>query len=268
MGPVARAVEQALNPVHCVAGGENGFSQAIELASDTLSNVKFVQEKRLISKFFDEISQDTGKYGFGVNETLQLMEMGAVETLVVWENLEVDRCILKNTASGEEVVKFLTKEAQQKSETYRCVASCFKLVLVVTACRMKCAAKMLLQQSLGAKCIAPHACMSSTCMHHDAAVGNHWCCTSGAFTSSTWTRRDKDGAELEQVESMPMLEWLAENYKKFGCVMEFVSDRSEEGSQFCKGFGGIGGLLRYKVDVTELEAPDEDFGEMWDEDEW
>lgn len=41
----------------CHAGGENGFSQAIELASDTLSNVKFVQEKRLISKFFDEISQ-------------------------------------------------------------------------------------------------------------------------------------------------------------------------------------------------------------------
>lgn len=41
----------------CLAGGENGFSQAIELASDTLSNVKFVQEKRLISKFFDEISQ-------------------------------------------------------------------------------------------------------------------------------------------------------------------------------------------------------------------
>ena len=45
------------------AGGENGFSQAIELASDTLSNVKFVQEKRLISKFFDEISQDSGKCG-------------------------------------------------------------------------------------------------------------------------------------------------------------------------------------------------------------
>lgn len=29
-----------------------------------LSNVKFVQEKRLISKFFDEISQDTGKFVF------------------------------------------------------------------------------------------------------------------------------------------------------------------------------------------------------------
>lgn len=110
------------------AGGENGFSQAIVLASDTLSNVKFVQEKKLISKFFDEISQDTGKYGFGVHETLQLMEMGAVETLVVWENLEVDRCILKNTGSGEEVIKFLNKESQQKSETYRCVPTSTQLI--------------------------------------------------------------------------------------------------------------------------------------------
>lgn len=102
------------------AGGENGFSQAIELASDTLANVKFVQEKRLISRFFDEISQDTGKYGFGVSETLQLMEMGAVETLIVWENLETDRVVLKNQASGEEVIKYLSKAQQQKSETYRC----------------------------------------------------------------------------------------------------------------------------------------------------
>ncbi len=39
------------------AGGENGFNQAIELSADMLANVKFVQEKRLIGKFFDEISQ-------------------------------------------------------------------------------------------------------------------------------------------------------------------------------------------------------------------
>jgi peptide chain release factor subunit 1 len=35
--------------------------------------------------------------------------------------------------------------------------------------------------------------------------------------------------------------------------LEFVTDRSQEGSQFCKGFGGIGGLLRWKVDFVELE---------------
>ena len=33
--------------------------------------------------------------------------------------------------------------------------------------------------------------------------------------------------------------------------------RSQEGSQFCRGFGGIGGLLRYAVDPTQFE-PEED----------
>lgn len=73
-------------------GGENGFNQAIELSADMLSNVKFVQEKRLISRFFDEISQDTGKFVFSVKDTLACLEMGAVETLIVWESLDCDRC--------------------------------------------------------------------------------------------------------------------------------------------------------------------------------
>lgn len=83
-----------------LSGGENGFNQAIELSADALANVKFVQEKRLISKFFDEISQDTGKFVFGVADTLACLEMGAVETLIVWESLEVSRYTLMNTVTG------------------------------------------------------------------------------------------------------------------------------------------------------------------------
>ena len=47
-------------------------------------------------KYFDEISQDTGRYCFGVDDTLKSLEMGAVETLIVWENLEVTRYVLKD----------------------------------------------------------------------------------------------------------------------------------------------------------------------------
>jgi len=74
--------------------------QAIELAAESLSNVKFVQEKRLIQKYFDEISQDTGKYCFGIDDTLKALELGAVETLIVWENLDITRYTLRNAAGG------------------------------------------------------------------------------------------------------------------------------------------------------------------------
>ena len=35
----------------CFTGGEYGLNQAIELSAETLANVKFVQEKRLISRW-------------------------------------------------------------------------------------------------------------------------------------------------------------------------------------------------------------------------
>jgi peptide chain release factor subunit 1 len=74
--------------------------QAIELAAESLANVKFVQEKKLIQKYFDEISQDTGKYCFGIDDTLKALELGSVETLIVWENLDTTRYILRNAAGG------------------------------------------------------------------------------------------------------------------------------------------------------------------------
>lgn len=62
-------------------GGENGFNQAIELAAETLSNVKFIQEKKLIQKYFDEISQDSGRVCYGIDDTLKALELGAAESM-------------------------------------------------------------------------------------------------------------------------------------------------------------------------------------------
>ena len=70
---------------------------------------------------------------------------------------------------------------------------------------------------------------------------------------------DKEtGQEMEVVQQESFLEWIAEKYKDFGATLEFVSDRSSEGNQFVKGFGGIGGLLRYKVNFEQLAEVDDD----------
>ena len=66
------------------------------------------------------------------------------------------------------------------------------------------------------------------------------------------------GVELELLEEMPFLEWLANSYKNFGANLEIVTDRSQEGSQFVRGFGGIGGILRYKVDFQSMQCEDLD----------
>lgn len=36
---------------------------------------------------------------------MKALEMGAIETLVVWENLDINRYILKNSSTGEITIK-------------------------------------------------------------------------------------------------------------------------------------------------------------------
>jgi len=60
-------------------------------------------------------------------------------------------------------------------------------------------------------------------------------------------------APFELVDSVPLLEYLLDAYSKFGAKLELVSDQSGSGSQFVKGFGGVGALLRY-----EFTPDDED----------
>jgi len=76
------------------------------------------------------------------------------------------------------------------------------------------------------------------------------------------------GTEMEQsTEPQPLLEWFTEKYKEFGANLEFITNRSQEGAQFVKGFGGIGGLLRYKVDFTNMSSVDEEEDEFYSDDD-
>ncbi|KAJ7970603.1 Eukaryotic peptide chain release factor subunit 1-3 [Quillaja saponaria] len=170
-------------------GGESGFLQAIELSADVISNVKFLQEKGLIEKFFKEISHDTGKYVFGAEDTISLLETGAIKTLIVWENLGINRYLLRNNITGKIIIKHLNEEQESDKTNF-----------------------------------------------HDLA------------TSS----------DLEILEKISLLEWFSEQYKKFGCSLEIVSESSQEGSQFCRGFGGIGGILHYQVDLSLLQESSDD----------
>jgi len=175
-------------------GGENGFNQAIELSAETLGNVKFIQEKKLICNFFDEISQDSGQFCFGVDETMKALDMGAVGTLICWENLDIIRYQFVKLPDAESAIVQYLRPDQEKS-------------------------------------IEKHT--------------------------------DPDtGEELELDEKMSLLEWLANNFKDFGTKLEIITDKSQEGSQFCSGFGGIGGLLRYRVDFAAMDYDPGDFDDV------
>lgn len=105
-----RLKAKVLKTVDVSYGGENGFNQAIDLSAETLGNVKFIQEKKLVQRYFDEISKDTNKYCFGVRDTMLALEQGAVEILIAWENMEHTRLELENPQTNEKIVKILSKQ--------------------------------------------------------------------------------------------------------------------------------------------------------------
>jgi len=74
------------------------------------------------------------------------------------------------------------------------------------------------------------------------------------------------GKDYEIQEKVQVVEWMAENYKNYGCALAFVTDRSQEGAQFVKGFGGIGALLRWPLDMSTLETDEEAVGGVEEED--
>jgi len=123
--------------------------------------------------------------------------MGAVETLIVWENLDINRYVLKNSVTGEIIIKHLNKEQEADQSQFRDLST---------------------------------------------------------------------NAELEVQDKTSLLEWFANEYKEFGCTLEFVTNKSQEGSQFCRGFGGIGGMLRYQLDIRSFDEISDDEGVYEDSD--
>ena len=59
-------------------------------------------------------------------------------------------------------------------------------------------------------------------------------------------------ADDECVSQDNFVEYLVENKKKFNINLQLVTDNSAEGTQFCQGFGGLGGLLRWPVDMNDI----------------
>jgi peptide chain release factor subunit 1 len=89
------------------------------LAADALANVKFVYEKKLISRFFDEIAQDTGMIVFGVHDTMRALESGALETLLLFEDIDITRYHVKNPVKGDTRTFFLTSNQEKDSKYFK-----------------------------------------------------------------------------------------------------------------------------------------------------
>ncbi|VVU95340.1 eRF1 domain 2 [seawater metagenome] len=191
-----RLKPKVISIIDIAYGGANGLNQAIELSAETLSNVKLVEEKKLLESYFHEITMDTGKFCFGIKNSMMAVEAGVSDTLIVWENLDLKMCVFIDS-DGKEHVEYLNKDQDLN-----------KLDPV-------------------------------TNMHMEIKSCEDW------------------------------IDWIAENYKKMGTKLEFITDRSSEGTQFVKGFGGVGCILRWNMEFPDefIDFDNEEYNDNNDSDE-
>ena len=131
--------------------------------------------KKMIQKFFEEISLDTGMIVFGVADTMKALELSALDKVMLYEDLEITRYEVKNPVSGQTKTIYLnpTQEADPK-----------------------------------------------------------------------WLKDAESGIDLDILSQEPLNDWLLVNYQHYGEKIELISDKTQEGYQYVKGFGGIGGNRR------------------------
>ena len=161
-------------------GMDQGFNQAISLAQESLTNVRFVHEKKVIGKFFEEIALDTGMIVFGVDDTMKALELSNLHTVMLFEDIEVNRYEIKNPVKDEVRIYYLNATQEQDPKYFK---------------------------------------------------------------------DQETGIDLEVVSCEQLGDWLCLHYKDYNIKLEFITDKSPDGFQFVKGFGGIGGFSRYKMDL-------------------
>jgi peptide chain release factor subunit 1 len=83
-------------------GGEEGFNQAIHMSADIMKDVRLVREQELLNKLFQLISTG-GACSFGVRETMMAWDAGAVDTLILWDELAIYRCTTCDADGNESI---------------------------------------------------------------------------------------------------------------------------------------------------------------------
>jgi len=94
--------EKILDTVDTAYTSEQGVDEVMDKAPEILKKVRYVEEKKLIQRFLYEIGHDTGLVTYGEEDVKRALEAGAVDTLLLSEDLNIVRATVKCSNCGYE----------------------------------------------------------------------------------------------------------------------------------------------------------------------
>ncbi len=96
--------------------GEPGLYEAVERGQEFLKNAELSKEKDILQRFFNELQKTHPKVTYGINETIKAIELGAVNTIIVSEDLDLEEVEYEcNCGASKSYVSEEKKTQQQCS---------------------------------------------------------------------------------------------------------------------------------------------------------
>lgn len=95
--------------------GEFGIREVIDKSMDVLTEIDVMREKKLIQKFLHELVSDNGLASYGEKEVRQNLQMGAVEILLLSEDLNSKRISYECSVCGH-TSQYTSKNSESESE--------------------------------------------------------------------------------------------------------------------------------------------------------
>lgn len=103
--------EKILGVVDTSYTGEHGLHETIERGKDILKGASITKEKKILQRFFDHLQRDMAVYG--LKETMDALEMGAVDTLIITETLDAKEIEYECECGLKKIFVFTSKEPQK-----------------------------------------------------------------------------------------------------------------------------------------------------------
>lgn len=103
---------------------ESGLQELVNAASERLQDLDLMVEKKLMQSFFKELVSDSGKAAYGEEVVRQNLMIGAVEKLLISEDLRSERIKVRCTTGDYE--DSITRENQPDQESVDDFGNCPK----------------------------------------------------------------------------------------------------------------------------------------------
>ncbi len=100
--------------------GEEALKELVNKAEDSIEDAAVVHEKRLVNEFFENLKEENGKSEYGLEQVLEAMDMGAVETVLISEDYDMFEARYSCGNGHEKVVHEEKPEIDESVECDEC----------------------------------------------------------------------------------------------------------------------------------------------------